>query len=127
MRNSSTDTYVGAVGIFPHQILSLILACQTGQNSNSNMSSSARIRISWTTIRKNNMCWVLTGRAAEFNAQVLCQCSTFQYRQIMELLERRFSHKQHSCQSEPNLRGKDLLLVMSVHIVGAILPWRERL
>ena len=46
-------THVGARGIFAHQILSLILASETGQNLNSNMSGSARIRISWTTIRKN--------------------------------------------------------------------------
>ena len=53
MRNSLTDTQVAARGIFTHQILSLILASETGQNLNSNMSGSARIRISWTTIRKN--------------------------------------------------------------------------
>ena len=63
------------------------------------------------------LCWVLTGRAAEFYAQVLRQFSQFQYREIMELLEMRFSHRQlpqttyvnfqYSCQPEPNLRGKD--------------------
>ena len=56
---------------------------------------------------KEYLCWVLTGRAAEFYAQVLRQCSTLQYREITELLERCFSHKQHSCQPEPSLRGKD--------------------
>ena len=66
---------------------------------------------------KEYLCWVLTGRAAEFYAQVLRQFSQFQYREIMELLEMRFSHRQlpqttyvnfqYSYQPEPSLRGKD--------------------
>ena len=42
---------------------------------------------------KEYLCWVLTGRAAEFYAQVLRQYSKFQYREIMELLERHFTHR----------------------------------
>ena len=42
---------------------------------------------------KEYLCWVLTGRAAEFYAQILRQFSQFQYREIMELLEMRFSHR----------------------------------
>ena len=70
---------------------------------------------------KEYLCWVLTGWAAEFYAQVLRQFSQFQYREIMELLEMRFSHKQlpqttyvnfqYSCQSEPSLRGKDFTVL----------------
>ena len=66
---------------------------------------------------KDYLCWVLTGRAAEFYAQVLRQFSQFQYREIMELLEMRFGHRQlpqttnvnfqYSCRPEPSLRGKD--------------------
>ena len=43
---------------------------------------------------KEYLCWVLTDRAAEIYAQVLRKFSQFQYREIMELLEMRFSHRQ---------------------------------
>ena len=66
---------------------------------------------------KEYLSWVLTGRTAEFYAQVLRQFSQFQYREIMELLEVRFRHRQlpqtpyvnfqYSCQPEPSLRGND--------------------